>query len=125
MRRCGCSTESNPRDSAFVVNFNTRAYLDQPLTMDRVALQHGINRFEARGETALYDAVVASADELSHHAKEPKQVLLIITDGADNASRLTRDEAIRRVESLGGPVVYTIGLLFDTDPREYQRRTTI
>ncbi len=114
-------TESNSRDSAFVVNFNTRAYLDQPLTMDRVALQRGINRFEARGETAMYDAVVASADELSHHAKEPKQVLLIITDGADNASRLTRDEAIRRVEGLGGPVVYTIGLLFDTDPRESQQ----
>jgi Ca-activated chloride channel homolog len=113
--------ESNPRDSAFVVNFNTRAYLDQPFTMDRVALERGIDRFEARGETAIYDAVVASADELSHHAKEPKQVLLIITDGADNASRLTRDEAIRRVESLGGPVVYTIGLLFDTDPREYQQ----
>lgn len=113
--------ESNARDSAFVVNFNTRAYLDQPLTMDRVALQRGINRFEAHGETAMYDAVVASADELSHHAKENKQVLLIITDGADNASRLTRDEAIRRVEGLGGPVVYTIGLLFDTDPREYQR----
>ena len=113
--------ESNPRDAAFVVNFNTRAYLDQPLTMDRVALERGIDRFEARGATAMYDAVVASADELSHHAKEPKQVLLIITDGADDASRLTRDEAIRRVQSLGGPVVYTIGLLFDTDPREYQR----
>lgn len=113
--------ESNPRDSAFVVNFNTRAYLDQPFTVDRVALERGIDRFEARGATAMYDAVVASADELSHHAKQPKQVLLIITDGSDNASRLTRDEAIRRVQSLGGPVVYTIGLLFDSDPREYQR----
>ena len=113
--------ESNPRDSAFVVNFNTRAYLDQPFTMDRIALQRGINHFEARGETAMYDAVAASADELAHHAKQPKQVLLIITDGADNASRLTRAEAIRRVEALGGPVVYTIGLLFDTDPRETQR----
>lgn len=113
--------ESNPRDSAFVVNFNERAYLDQGFTTDRVALSRGINRFEARGATAMYDAVAASADELSHHAKQPKQVLLIITDGADNASRLTRDEAIRRVENLGGPVVYTIGLLFDTDPRESQK----
>ncbi|HTX75175.1 MAG TPA: VWA domain-containing protein [Terracidiphilus sp.] len=113
--------ESNPRDSAFVVNFNERAYLDQPLTMDRVALQRGIDRFEARGATAMYDAVAASADELAKYAKQPKQVLLIITDGADNASRLNRDEAIRRVQNLGGPVVYTIGLLFDTDPRETQK----
>ncbi|HWE85141.1 MAG TPA: VWA domain-containing protein [Terracidiphilus sp.] len=113
--------ESNPRDSAFVVNFNERAYLDQGFTMDRVAIERGIDRFEARGPTAMYDAVAASADELSKNAKQPKQVLLIITDGADNASRLNRDEAIRRVQNLGGPVVYTIGLLFDSDPREYQK----
>lgn len=113
--------ESNPRDVAFVVNFNEKAYLDQGFTMDRVALQRGIARFQASGATALYDAVAASADELAHHAKGPRQVLLIITDGADNASRLGLQEAIRRVQSLGGPVVYTIGLLYDTDKREYQK----
>ncbi|HKF50409.1 MAG TPA: VWA domain-containing protein [Terracidiphilus sp.] len=113
--------ESNSRDSAFVVNFNEKAYLDQGFTMDRVALQRGIGHFDARGATAMYDAVAASADELNHHAKQPRQVLLIITDGADNASRLGLQDAIRRVQSLGGPVVYTIGLLYDTDQREYQK----
>jgi Ca-activated chloride channel family protein len=39
-------------------------------------------------------------------------VLLVITDGTDNASRLELEQAIRRVQGLGGPVVYTIGLLF-------------
>jgi VWFA-related protein len=110
--------ESNPRDSAFVVNFNEKAYLDQGFTTDRVALNRGISRFEAHGPTALYDAVAASADELAHHGKQAKQVLLIITDGADNASRIALNEAIRRVQNLGGPVVYTIGLLYDTDKRE-------
>jgi VWFA-related protein len=62
--------------------------------------------------------VAASADELSHHAKQPKQVLLIITDGADNASRIALQEAIRRVQNLGGPVVYTIGLLYDAERQE-------
>jgi Ca-activated chloride channel homolog len=109
---------SNPRDSAFVVNFNEKAFLDQGFTVDRVALRRGIDHFDARGATALYDAVAASADELSHHAKQRKQVLLIVTDGADNASRLGLEQAIRRVQSLGGPVVYTIGLLYDTDPKE-------
>ncbi|HWG21646.1 MAG TPA: VWA domain-containing protein [Terracidiphilus sp.] len=113
--------ESNPRDLAFVVNFNEKAYLDQGFTMDRVALQRGIDHFDARGPTALYDAVAASADELSRHAKQPKQVLLIITDGADNASRLGLVEAIRRVQNLGGPVVYTIGLLYDAESREAQK----
>jgi VWFA-related protein len=110
--------ESHPRSTAFVVNFNEKAYLDQGFTVDRVALRRGIDHFDARGPTALYDAVAASADELSHHAKQAKQVLLIVTDGADNASRLALEEAIRRVQNLGGPVVYTIGLLYDAEKKE-------
>jgi VWFA-related protein len=58
---------------------------------------------------------------LASHGKLPKQVLLVITDGADNASRLDLEQAIRRVQNLGGPVVYTIGLLFDTDKAEAAR----
>jgi VWFA-related protein len=114
-------TESNSRDAAFVVNFNDRAYLDQGFTVDRVALNRGLSHFDSRGTTALYDAVAASADELAHHAKQRKQVLLIITDGADNASRLTVRDAIRRVQGLAGPVVYTIGLLYDADRNESQK----
>lgn len=109
---------SNPKDSAFVVNFNEKAYLDQGFTVDRVALQRGIDHFDAKGATALYDAVAASADELSHYAQQRKQVLLIVTDGADNASRLNLQQAIRKVQTLAGPVVYTIGLLYDADPNE-------
>jgi Ca-activated chloride channel homolog len=113
--------ESNPQDAAFVVNFSDRAYLDQGLTSDLVALNRGLSRFDSQGTTALYDAVAASADELSRHAKQPRQVLLIVTDGADNASRLDLVQAVRRVQSLGGPVVYTIGLLYDADRQEAQK----
>ncbi|HEX3891103.1 MAG TPA: VWA domain-containing protein [Terracidiphilus sp.] len=109
---------SNPRDTAFIVNFSEHAYLDQGFTSDLVSLNRGLSRNDAQGTTAMYDAVSASADELVKHAKERKQALLIITDGADNASRLTLAEAVRRVQNLGGPVVYTIGLLFDVDERE-------
>lgn len=109
---------SNPQDSAFVVNFSDHAYLDQGFTSDLVALDRGLSHFDSRGTTALYDAVAASADELSKHAKQRKQVLLIITDGADNASHLNLQQAIRRVQNLGGPVVYTIGLLYDADRKE-------
>lgn len=112
---------SNRQDNSFVVNFSDRAYLDQGFTTDLVALNRGLSRFDSQGTTALYDAVAASADELSKDAKLQKQVLLIVSDGADNASRLSREQAIRRVQNLGGPVVYSIGLLFDSDPREVQR----
>lgn len=113
--------ESNVRDAAFVVNFNEHAFLDQNFTVDRVALHRGLSHFDSRGTTALYDAVAASADQLAHHAPQPRQVLLIITDGADNASRLRLQDAIRKVQSLGGPVVYTIGLLYDSDKKEYDK----
>jgi Ca-activated chloride channel homolog len=113
--------ESNREDTAFVVNFNDRAFLDQGFTTDLVALNRGLSHFDSRGTTALYDAVAASADELSKHAKFPKQVLLIVSDGADNASHLTEQKTIQRVQDLGGPVVYSIGLLYDADEREYQK----
>ena len=113
--------QSNRQDTAFVVNFNDRAFLDQGPTTDLVALNRGLSHFDSRGTTALYDAVAASADELSKHAKFTKQVLLIVSDGADNASHLSEQEAIRRVQNLAGPVVYSIGLLYDSDQREYQR----
>jgi VWFA-related protein len=58
---------------------------------------------------------------LAKHSKFQNQVLLIVSDGADNASHLSREQAIRRVQDLGGPVIYSIGLLFDSDPRETQR----
>ena len=112
---------SNRQDSAFIVNFNERAYLDQGFTTDLVKLDRGLAHFDSHGTTALYDAVAASADELAKHGTQREQVLLIITDGADNASRLTLQQAIRRVQNLGGPVVYAIGLLYDADKQETRK----
>ena len=107
--------ESNPRDAEFIVNFNDRAFLDQGFTSNISFLERGLARYDARGTTAIYDAVAASADELAKNASWPKQVLLIITDGDDNASHLNLAQAVEKVQSLGGPVVYAIGLLYDAE----------
>jgi VWFA-related protein len=112
---------SNPGDSVFIVNFADKAYLDQGFTSDLVALNRGLARNDPRGLTAMYDAVAASAQQLSQHATQRKQVLLIITDGADNASELTLEQTVRKVQNLAGPVVYTVGLLFNDSPAEAQR----
>jgi Ca-activated chloride channel homolog len=103
---------SNPQDEAFVVNFSDEAFIDQEFTGSISKLREGLSHIESRGGTALYDAVVASADKLVADAKRPKQVLVIITDGEDNASTLTLEQTIRRVQQLSGPVIYSIGLLF-------------
>jgi len=103
---------SNPQDEAFVVNFSDEAFIDQEFTSDVNKLRDGLGHIESRGGTALYDAVVASADKLAEDAKRPKQVLILITDGEDNASTTNLEDTIRRVQRLSGPVIYSIGLLF-------------
>ncbi|HEX4068077.1 MAG TPA: VWA domain-containing protein [Acidobacteriaceae bacterium] len=113
---------SNSGDEAFVVNFSDEAFLDQDFTSDINKLRQGLSHIESRGGTALYDAVVASADQLSHGARRSKQVLIIVTDGEDNASSLNLEQTIRRVQDLQGPVVYSIGLLFGEDDRGQEGR---
>ncbi|HEX4005747.1 MAG TPA: VWA domain-containing protein [Acidobacteriaceae bacterium] len=108
---------SNPSDEAFIVNFSDEAFLDQDFTSDINKLREGLSHIESRGGTAMYDAVSAAADQLSEGARRPKQVLLIITDGEDNASSLDLEQTIRRIQDLQGPVVYSIGLLFGDDAR--------
>ena len=103
---------SNPQDEAFVVNFSDEAFIDCDFTSEISKLRDGLSHIDSRGGTALYDAVAASADKLASDAKRPKQVLVIITDGDDNASSLGLEQTIRRVQDLSGPVIYTIGLLF-------------
>jgi VWFA-related protein len=94
------------------VNFSDEALIDQDFTSDVIKLREGLSHIDARGGTALRDAVVASADKLATGAKNPKQVIILITDGDDNSSSLSLQQTIRRVQQLSGPVIYTIGLLF-------------
>lgn len=102
---------SNPQDQVFVVNFNNEYYLDQDYTGNVSLLRDALERIESRGGTALYDAVVATSDHLMKSAKLQKKIILVVTDGEDNASRDTLEQAVRAIAIDGGPTVYTIGLL--------------
>jgi len=104
---------SNPDDETFVVNFADEAYIDQDFTNQINKLRDGLAHLDSKGGTALYDAVIASADYMAKNAKKAKEVLLIITDGEDNASGTNLEETVRRIQDLQGPVVYSMGLLFD------------
>jgi Ca-activated chloride channel homolog len=111
---------SNPEDEEFLVDFSWEAFIDQDFTNNIDKLQQGLGYIKSSGGTAIYDALVASADYLTKNAKHPKQVLLVVTDGEDNASTATLEQTIRRIQDLDGPVIYCVGLLFgeDTDKRE-------
>jgi VWFA-related protein len=106
---------SNPRDEVFIVNFNDEQYLDQDFTHDLLKLKEALEKIDARGGTALYDAVVASADHLKQNARLEKRVIFLVTDGEDNASSETLEQAIKQLQLEGGPSVYAIGILGDED----------
>ena len=112
---------SNPQDQVFIVNFNDEYYLDQDFTADINRLKEALEKIEARGGTALYDAVVASADHLKRNTKLERKVLFVVTDGEDNASRESLEQAVRRLQQENGPTVYAIGILGEEKARRARR----
>jgi VWFA-related protein len=102
---------SNPQDEVFIVNFNDEPWLDQDFTNDVSLMREALDRVDSRSGTALYDAVIASATHLAKGARREKKVLLAVTDGEDNESNKSLEQAIRAVQDDNGPVVYTIGIL--------------
>lgn len=102
---------SNPQDQVFVVNFNDVFYLDTPGDFARNIedLKAALDKIDSRGGTALYDASRASLDHLKLGSHD-KKVLLVISDGEDNASRISYDEFFR-IAQESDAVIYTIGLL--------------
>jgi Ca-activated chloride channel homolog len=112
---------SNPQDEAFVVNFNDEFYLDteNDFTNDQQELNQALSRIDARGSTALYDAIVGSLDHLKKGHKD-KRVLLVITDGEDDASRMTLPETMRVAEESNA-ATYAIGI-YSADDRKNDKR---
>jgi Ca-activated chloride channel homolog len=111
---------SNKDDEVFVVNFSDEPILDQDFTSDLKKLQVALEHVETRGGTALYDAIVASADHLIT-SKLQRKVLFVVTDGDDDASQQSLEEAVQRVQQENGPVIYAIGLLGEEKTRRAKR----
>src|SRR5438046_8925512 len=78
--------ESNPDDETFIVNFDDSAYLEQDFTGSIGDLIDALDNIDARGETALYDAIHLPPDH-AKNGKKDKKALLRITDGEHNVSK--------------------------------------
>ena len=112
---------SNAHDEVCIVNFNDEYYLDQPFTGKINLLKEALEKVEARGGTALYDAMVATSNEMKIHARLQKKVLFVVTDGEDNASRESLEQTVRALQEENGPTVYAIGLLGEERARRARR----
>jgi Ca-activated chloride channel family protein len=103
---------SNPQDEIFVVNFNDKARVDVPLTSDPAVLEAGIARVDAIGGTGMRDAVELAQAYLDEHGTRDRKVLLVITDGIDNASVVTSERIEKQAEQRD-TVIYAVGLFGD------------
>jgi VWFA-related protein len=109
---------SRPDDDMFVVNFNEKATLELSGANGRAnrpeQLAQAISSRPTLGQTALYDAVVVALQRLRVGSQE-KRVLIVISDGGDNASKHTLAEVLTLVEQATA-LVYTVGVFDEDDP---------
>jgi Ca-activated chloride channel family protein len=109
--------QSNPDDEVFIVNFNDDAHFDQPLTNDVKKMQAALARMEARGGTAMRDALSKSIEYVKRNGKKDKKILVVVTDGNDNSSDISLEQLLRQAQS-SDVVIYCIGLLNEEEARE-------
>ena len=107
---------SNPEDQVFVVNFNEHVSMglpgNVPFTGNQEQLERALSRNKANGLTALYDAVAVALEQLKK-GKWDKKVLILISDGGDNASRHKLAEIVTMVNQSSA-IIYTMGI-FDAN----------
>jgi Ca-activated chloride channel family protein len=109
---------SNPEDQMFVVNFNERVTPGLPpsirFTNREDEMQAAILKAPVAGETALYDAMNVALDSLQTGERE-KKVLLVISDGGDNASTTALPQILKKAEESTA-IIYAIGIYDASDP---------
>jgi Ca-activated chloride channel family protein len=104
---------SNPSDREFVVNFTDRIAFglptNVPFTSNLDELKAALSTPYASGRTILFDAVIAGLEHLQKDDRE-KKVLILISDGGDNASHHDFRQVLHMAQAAN-VVIYAIGLL--------------
>jgi Ca-activated chloride channel homolog len=101
----------NKSDEYFLVEFSDRPRVAANFTTDITKLQNKLMFEQAKGQTALYDAVYLGLDTLKE-ANNPKKALLLITDGEDNKSRYHFSDVKEFVKEKDVQI-YSIGIVDD------------
>jgi len=108
---------SNPQDQMFVVNFNDHVSFglprDIPFTDRRDQLERALSSIRTIGMTSFYDGIAAALDHLKDGDRD-KKVLILISDGGDNASKHTLAQVIDMAKQSTA-IIYTIGIFDEQD----------
>ena len=77
-------------------------------------LENAITAAPTGGQTALYDAIAKALEELQAGSRD-KKVLIVVSDGGDNASAHSLAQVMKLAEQSSA-VIYTVGLFDEEDP---------
>lgn len=106
---------SNRDDSLFIVNFNEHVWFGLPdgmaFTSDRAVLHDALQGISARGRTAMYDGLAVALEHVNTSPLDQK-VLILVSDGGDNESRLDFDGLLQRA-LRSNAMIYAIGIFDD------------
>jgi VWFA-related protein len=109
---------SNPADQMFVVHFNDDVSFglpdETPFTSNPVQLKAALSKIAPIGMTALYDAIAAALEHLKTGTQD-KKVLIVISDGGDNASKHNLAE-ILTMAGQSNTIIYAMGIFDPGDP---------
>lgn len=110
---------ANPDDEFFLIAFSDKPELLVDFTSSVEDIQSQLVFANAKGRTALLDAIYMGIKKMksAHHEKK---ALLIISDGGDNRSRYT-DSEIKSLVKEADVEIYSIGL-FDNSPATSEER---
>jgi len=91
-----------PQDRVGVYGFSDHIDELSEISDDKASARRAIARLRASGRTALFDAIGQVA--LKMESQQGKKVIVLLTDGGDNASSLNRQSAANRARKTGVPV---------------------
>jgi Ca-activated chloride channel family protein len=99
---------SMPGDEFFMVEFNDSPKLLSRFTSDPAGIESAMSAIQPQGWTALLDSIYLSLNQMKH-ARNPRRVLVILSDGGDNNSRFTEHE-VRSMLRESNVSLYAIGI---------------
>lgn len=113
------ASSSHPADELFTLNFNERVWPGlppgHPFTSDAGELRRALDSSTARGQTALFDAIARGLQQLDA-GNRTRKILVVVSDGGDNASR-TRFDEVLDAALRKDVVIYAVGI-YDPNDRE-------
>lgn len=103
---------TRPADSVELFAFNQRVQLVAPIQTDWKKISHRVKKLKPDGETALFDAVSVASQWLGQDPRPARRIIILVTDGEENASKSTLDETIVHV-LRAETTVYAVNVVED------------